>query len=252
MSGIGRHEVILGRLRREGLVKVPSLALELETSEVTIRRDLDQLAQAGVLRRVRGGAVSVLMRGEGLPYTMRELDSAAEKERMAVAVGALIQDGEAITIDSGTTGAAVARELAGRRLTIMPFSVQAIAALVGSASVNLVLPGGTVLPDEGSIVGPMVDASLRSLRFDTAILTCCGVSEEDGVTAHDLQDAAAKSAMIGAARRVILVAEGAKFSHSAMAVVCELSSIDVLVTDESAPAGVLDQLRADGMDVILA
>jgi DeoR/GlpR family transcriptional regulator of sugar metabolism len=250
VGGNARHEGILGRLHRDGRVEVVALAEELGTSEVTIRRDLDQLAQAGVLRRIRGGAVSLLMLGEGLPFAMRELDDVAVKERMAVAVGAAIRDGEAVTVDSGTTGAAVAAELAGRRLTVMPFSVQAIARLAGSTSVNLVLPGGTVRPDEGSIVGPMAEASLRSLRFDTAVLSCCGASAEDGITAHGLEDAATKRAMIGAARRVILIAESAKFSRSAMAVVCALSSVDLLVTDEAAPAEVLAQFRADGVDVL--
>ncbi|MFZ4894875.1 DeoR/GlpR family DNA-binding transcription regulator [Plantibacter sp. Mn2098] len=251
MSGTTRHEQILDRLNQDGRVDVAALALELNTSEVTIRRDLDQLAQVGVLRRVRGGAVNLMMRGEGLPFAMRGLDASAVKERMAAAVGALVADGEAVTIDSGTTGTAVAKELASRRLTVMPFSVQAITNLAGSTTVTLILPGGTVRPDEGSIVGPLAEASLRSLRFDTAVLTCCGLSTADGIMAYDLQDAAAKQAMIGAARRVIAVAEGAKFSRSAMAVVCELSAIDVLVTDDSAPQTALDEMRAQGIEVVV-
>ncbi|MGG7463134.1 MULTISPECIES: DeoR/GlpR family DNA-binding transcription regulator [unclassified Plantibacter] len=250
MSGNTRHEQILDRLSRDGRVDVAVLADELDTSEVTIRRDLDHLAQVGVLRRIRGGAVNLMMRGEGLPFAMRGLDASSVKERIAAAVSELIQDGEAVTVDSGTSGAAVARELASRRLTVMPFSVQAIANLSGSTSVTLILPGGTVRADEGSIVGPLAEASLRSLRFDTAVLSCCGLSAIDGVMAYDLQDAAAKQAMIGSARRVITVAEGAKFGRSAMAVVCDPSAIDILVTDDSAPEDALAELRAQGVDVV--
>lgn len=246
-----RHEAILETLQARGRVEVADVAAAFEVSEVTVRRDLDELAQAGILRRVRGGAVSVRMRGEGLPYVMRRLEYAAAKERIATAAAALVVDGEAVCVDSGTTGAEVARRLAGRRLTVMPFSVQALEALAGSSTARIILPGGLVNPDEGSIVGPLVEQSLRGLRFDTVFLSCCGASIRDGVTAHDLEDAAAKRAMIGAGRRIILIAEGAKFARSAMSVTCSLRDVDVIVTDETAPTEVLDELRAVGVDVIV-
>lgn len=252
MNHSERHALILKRLQHHGRVMVADLADELDISGVTVRRDLEELAEEGVLRRIRGGAVNVLMRGEGLPFSMREMDSADAKERMGKAVANEIRDGEAVAIDSGTTGAAVARQLRDRRVTAVPFSVQALSALTPSTSVNLVLPGGTVRSAEGSIVGPLAEASLQTLRFDTAVLTCCGVSLDDGVMAHDLQDAAVKRAMLAAARRIVLVAEGAKFARSAMAVVCPVSSIDVLVTDAAVPQELSGRLSADGIVVITA
>jgi DeoR/GlpR family transcriptional regulator of sugar metabolism len=250
MTGTTRHEAIVDKLHRDGRVDVVALADEFETSQITIRRDLDLLATAGVLRRVRGGAVSTMMRGEGLPFALREIDASSVKRRMALAVAELVVDGEAVVIDSGTTGAAVAKALASRRITAMPMSVQAIVELAQSTSVNVVLPGGTVRTDEGSVVGPLAESSLRSLRFDTAVLTCCGVSLDDGVMAHDLQDAAVKKAIIDSGRRVILVAEGAKFARSAMAVVCGLTDVDILITDDTAPAAVIETLRAQGVQVV--
>ncbi|MHC9044454.1 DeoR/GlpR family DNA-binding transcription regulator [Microbacterium saperdae] len=252
MSGSSRHDAILEALYATGRVNVAEVASEFCVSEVTVRRDLDQLARAGVLRRVRGGAVSVALRGEGLPYSMRRLEASGPKERIAQLAASLVLDGEAVGVDSGTTGAAVAQQLASRRLTVMPFSVQALEALTRSATVRIILPGGSVSPEEGSIVGPLVERSLRDLRFDTVFLSCCGASLDSGVTAYDLDDAAAKRAMIAAGRRVVLIAEGAKFTRSAMSVVCALTAVDVVVTDESAPADVLDQLRAAGVDVLIA
>jgi DeoR/GlpR family transcriptional regulator of sugar metabolism len=192
----------------------------------------------------------VRMRGEGLPYAMRQLESTSAKVRIAAAAVALVVDGEAVCVDSGTTAVEVARLLGARRLTVMPFSVQALEALIGSPSARIILPGGSVNPEEGSIVGPLVEQSLRGLRFDTIFLSCCGVSIDDGVTAHDLDDAAAKRAMIGAGRRIVLVAEGAKFARSAMSIACGLRDVDVLVTDDSAPIEVLDEIRAIGVHVI--
>lgn len=252
MSGITRHEAILETLQERGRVDVAEIASAYSVSEVTVRRDLDQLAQAGVLRRVRGGAVSVRMRGAGLPYSMRRLESSSAKERIAEAAARLVVDGEAVCVDSGTTAVGIARHLAARRVTVMPFSVQALNALAGSTTARIILPGGSVNPDEGSIVGPLVEQSLKGLRFDTAFLSCCGASIDEGVTAHDLEDAAAKRAMIGAGRRVVLVAEGAKFTRSAMSITCALTDVDVVVTDDSAPAAVLDELRSAGVEVIVA
>lgn len=252
MSATSRHDAILEALHAGGRVSVADVASEFSVSEVTVRRDLDQLAQAGVLRRVRGGAVSLRIRGEGLPYSMRRLESASAKERIAHAAAALVVDGEAVCVDSGTTGAAVAQELATRRLTVMPFSVQALQTLTQSATARIILPSGSVHPEEGSIVGPLVEQSLRDLRFDTVFLSCCGASLDAGITAYDLDDAAAKRAMIAAGRRVVLIAEGAKFARSAMSVVCRLTDIDVVVTDESAPIDVLDELRAAGVEVVIA
>ncbi len=252
MGSSHRHQAILDRLHSVGSVDVIDLAQELDISPVTIRRDLDQLAVRGVLRRVRGGAVSLLLRGEGLPFAMREIDEAGVKDRMGEAVSGLLRDGEAVAIDSGTTGAAVARAVARRRMIVMPFSIQALTHLAGSASVDILLPGGSVRRDEGSFVGPLVEGTLDVMRFDSAVLTCCGVSEAEGVMAHDLQDAAAKRAMSNAARRTILVAEGAKFARSAMAVVTPLNRIDALVTDGSAPADVVRRLEDNGVQVIIA
>lgn len=245
-----RHREILDQLRRAGSVQVESLAEHLGTSAMTVRRDLEHLASVGALRRVRGGAVGSALHGEGFPFSARALDDAPLKARLAAAVVGLISDGEAVVVDSGTTGAAAAGALANRRVTAMPLSVQGITALSTSESVNLILSGGTVRKAEGTIVGPIAERTIASLRFDTAILTCCAADPEAGVTAFDLGDAAIKQAIIAAAARVILIAEGAKFSLRSMAIVCALEDVDVLVTDDSAPAAVLDRLRAAGVEVV--
>lgn len=250
MDASSRHTDIVGRLRRDGRVDVAGLAGELNTSEVTVRRDLDLLAQAGVLRRVHGGAVSLLMRGDELPFAVREVESSEAKTRIGAAAAALLRDGEAVVVDSGTTGLAVARALSGRRMTVMPLSLPNANALTGSPSTTVLIPGGSARFGEGSLVGPMTVASLRGLRFDTVVLTCCGFSLDTGVTAHDLQDAAVKRAAVDSSNRVVLVAEGAKFARTALAVVCAFDRVDVVVTDANAPDDALGRLRAAGVQVV--
>jgi len=244
-----RRSRLIATMRRDGRVEVRTAAEQLDATEMTIRRDLDLLVEQGVARRVRGGAVNLLMRGEELPFALRELDGTEAKRRIAVAAGELIRDGEAVVVDSGTTGLAVARVLAGRRLTVMPLSLPAATLMSGSGEVTLVLPGGTVRRGEGSLVGSMTESALGSLRFDTAVLTCCGLSPADGVTAHDLQDAAVKRAAMAAATRTVLVAESGKLARTALAVVCPADRVDVLVTDRDAPEGAVEALVAQGVEV---
>jgi DeoR/GlpR family transcriptional regulator of sugar metabolism len=252
MKSGARREGIVERLRREGRVEVRALAAEFDTSEVTVRRDLDVLGDNGVLRRVRGGATSLLMRGAELPFAMRAIEAGDAKERIARTVAGLVRDGEAVVVDSGTTGLAVARVLAARRVTVMPLSLPAAAALSVSPTVTLLLPGGTARFGEGSLVGPMTEANLAGLRFDTAILTCCGLSASSGVTAHDLQDAAVKRAAIAAASRTVLAADGTKFARTALAVVCPAARVDVLVTDTAAPEAAVAKLREADVEVLRA
>ena len=160
MDASQRLSELVDVLRRDGRVDVATAAAEFGTAELTIRRDLDVLVERGVARRVRGGAVNLLMRGEELPFAMREIEATGSKRRIAAAVAGLIADGEAVGLDSGTTLTETARALA-RRLTVMPLSLHAALALSGSASVRLMLPGGEARPGELAMVGPLALASIR-------------------------------------------------------------------------------------------
>jgi DeoR/GlpR family transcriptional regulator of sugar metabolism len=108
------------------------------------------------------------------------------------------------------------------------------------------MPGGEVRSGEPSVVGPSTLATIVALRLDTVVPGCCGISPDGQVTAPDLGDAAVKQALIGCARRTVLVLDGSKFTHSAMAAVCDATSLDVVVTDDTAPAAANASLEAAG------
>jgi len=243
-----RSDHIVRRLRELGRVDVSTLATELDASEVTIRRDLEALAAAGVLRRVHGGAVSLMLRGEDLPFALREQADVEVKDRIARAAVALVTDGEAVIVDSGTTGLAVARALVGRRLTVVPMSLPSAALLVASPATTVKLTGGTASHGEGALVGPLADATLRSLRVDTVFVTCCGVNLVDGIMAYDDTEAVTKRTAMTSARRRVLVAEAAKLRRSALAVIGPLTDVDVLVTD--APRSAVAEIEDAGVEVL--
>jgi len=242
---------IMATLRTSDSVSVTELAEEHDVSEMTIRRDLDELAQQGVVRRIRGGALSLLLRGEEPPFGVREREAVAAKRRIGAETAALIADGEAVVLDGGTTALEVARALLDRRLTVLPLALQAVSLLAAGPRVRLVLPGGEVRRTELNLMGPLTESSIGALRFDTAIIGCCGLSAEHGLTAHDLPEVAVKQAAIAAARRVIAVCDSGKFTRTAFGAVCPIGRLAVVVTDESIPREQHDALLAAGVAVRL-
>lgn len=252
MVSIERLRRITEATKDAGQLSVGELSELTGASEMTIRRDLEILADQGVLERFRGGARSLLLRGEEPPFAMRAQDGLDIKQRIAAKVAELIADGESVVLDSGTTCLEVARALEPRRLTVMPLSLHAANALTGAPHLKLLLPGGEPRPGELALTGPLAEASLAALRFDTAIIGCCGLSTADGLTAYDLADAAIKRAAISSARRVIAVADGGKFSRTALAFVVPAASLDAVVTDVSAPDDEVAALTAAGVTVLRA
>jgi DeoR/GlpR family transcriptional regulator of sugar metabolism len=244
-----RLRLIAEATRDAGEMSVAELAALTGASEMTIRRDLEALASQGVLERYRGGARSLLLRGEEPPYALRITEDTEVKERIAAEVAALLADGESVVLDSGTTCVAVARALRDRRMTVVPLSLHAVNALVGAPSLTLLFPGGAPRPGELALTGPLTEGSLASLRFDTAVLGCCGLSAAHGVTGHDLADAAVKRAAMRSASRVIAAADSSKFTRTALAVVAPVSELDVVVTDSGVPAAEVAALDAAGVVV---
>lgn len=244
-----RLKKIADAVGETGRLSVAELAELTGASEMTIRRDLEALADQGVLERYRGGARSLLLRGEEPPFALRAQDGLEVKRRLAVEVAALIADGESVVVDSGTTCLEVARALHQRRLTVVPLSLHAANALTGAPQLKLLLPGGEPRVGELALTGPLTEASLAALRFDTAVIGCCGLTVADGLTAYDLADAAIKRAAIASARRVIAVTEAAKLSRTALAFVTPASALHAVVTDRSAPDDETEALAAAGVAV---
>jgi DeoR/GlpR family transcriptional regulator of sugar metabolism len=250
MSNADRHRRIAQAVKQAGSATVPDLVALTGASEMTIRRDLDFLAQQGVLERVRGGARTLLLRGQEPPFALRAHEGLDAKRRIAAEVASLINDGETVLLDSGTTCLQVAHLLRGRQVTVMPLSLQAIHILSDApAPTALLVPGGRPRAGEGALTGPLTLASLAALRFDTAIVGCCGLSAAEGLTAYDLDDAAVKKAIITSSRRVIAAADAGKLGRTAHAHVGPATLLHTLVTDTDAPADEIAALEGAGIVV---
>ena len=247
MSNADRHRLIAKAVKESGSATVTELAELVGASEMTVRRDLDTLAEQGAVERVRGGARTLLLRGEEPPFALRAHEAADAKRRIAAEVCRLIADGETVVLDSGTTCLEVARLLRGRLVTVMPLSLPAIHVLSDAlTATTLLVPGGRPRAAEGSLTGPLALASLATLRFDTAIVGCCGLGAIEGLTAYDLDDAAVKKAAIASTRRIVAAADGTKLGRTAHAYVGPSALIHTLVTDTTAPAEEVAALERAG------
>ena len=252
-----RDQMILLRLREVGTESAQTLAALLQVSSATIRRDLERLEREGALARTYGGAFLPQAAGVGAESAESPFDEvvdkdAADKDRVAAAAAALVQDGQAVLLDIGTTTMRIACALRGRPVTVITSSLAVLDALRTESAVDLVLLGGSVRRNFQSLVGPLTEDALSNLKADVLFLSCTGVDHDGSVVDDISSEASIKRAMIAAAREVVLVAPAAKFPGAGSLRTCHLSDVHTVVTTAGADESALDHCRQGGGRVIMA
>ena len=247
-----RREAILDALARDGRVVAAHLAQLLDVSDDTVRRDLDELAASGRVRRVRGGALPA---ASATPVRMvdRQELHAAEKARIARRAAALLADEPTISLGGGTTVLAIARELAadGRARTVLTTSPD-VAMALADAPGELLLAGGRLEPDSRTIIGAEALDAVRRVRPAVAVLGVCSLQAAIGLTTNAAGEAEVARAQVACAGRLLVATEGAKLGSSAPHLVARAGDVAQLVTDGDAPDEELDALRALGVEVLTA
>jgi DeoR family transcriptional regulator of aga operon len=254
-----RRDRMRALIEERAFARVAELSREFGVSVVTVRGDLDALESEGGIRRIRGGAMPFdATRLVERSFEESAVEAAEAKARIAAAAADLIEPGMSVLLDVGTTTAAVARELLRRDglrdLTVITSGLS-IALLLEAAipRLQVVLTGGTLRPLQHSLVAPLAGLVLGSVHADLALIGCNGVEAEAGVTNINLPEAEVKAAMIAAAARTVVVADGSKIGRVHLGRVTSVSAVDVLITDPTAPGAALGELRAlAGPRVILA
>lgn len=248
-----RQQAILARARAHGRVDVAALAVELEVTTETVRRDLTALERHGLIRRVHGGAIPVQRLGFEPALTTRESTLVAEKERIGkLAVQELPADG-AILLDSGTTTARLAEAMPGdRELTVVTNSLPIAVMLASRPEITLLTVGGRIRARTLAAVDAWALAALADIHVDVAFLGTNGVSPERGLTTPDPTEAAVKKAMIAAAQRTVLLADHTKFGQDHLAKFGTLSEIDTVITDSGLDGSLATEVAAAGPRVVLA
>lgn len=246
-----RQSHVLAMARREGRVGVSDLAAVLDVTAETVRRDLSVLEKAGLLRRVHGGAMPVERVGVESGLAQRDLESTAEKDRIAAAALDQLPRGGSVVLDSGSTTARLAALLPDDlELTVVVNSPPVATLLAGRPQLTVVLVGGRVRPATLATVDGWAVAQLEQLTVDVAFLGTNGCSAARGLTTPDPAEAAVKAAMVAAARRSVVLADHTKMVTDHLVRFARLEQVDVVVTDTGLDAGTAAELAAAGPEVV--
>lgn len=240
-----RQAAIMDMLRSQGRVEVLELARILQVSEHTVRRDLLALQAQGALQRTHGGAVS--LDTSRLDIASRVATVPAAKAAIGQRAAALIEPGQTLILDAGSTTLALARALVARPLTVITNAIDIAQVFAQDPQVQLALTGGSWQPSHRALWGPAAEAMLDHCRADWAVPGACALDAVQGVTAIDEADASLKRKMVSRARQTLMLGDQSKQDGVAPFLVAEWRQVHTLVTDRAWP-----ELAAQGVTVLLA
>lgn len=247
-----RRKKILELLNREGKVKVIELSKLFGISEVTIRNDLSQLEEEGLLERIHGGATSTHKFYYNMPLLDRMKTNEAEKRKIAVACASLISNGDTVMINSGTTTLFVLQELKHvKNLTLVTNSL-AIAQESGHMNnIQVILLGGNFNPQYQFAYGDDTVNQLKRYKADKLILSADGVSAEEGITTYHYLEVEVNRQMLARANKTIVATDYSKIGRTSFAYIDSVDQADVLVTNQNANREEIEFIKDKGVEIRL-
>ena len=246
-----RRSRLLEVVRLKGFVSLPDLADELQVSASTVRRDLDYLEETGEAKRTHGGVFYTGPSPKLPHFEQRQQTQWEEKRQIAVAAAELVQDGDTILLDGGSTAYELAQQLVGRTIQVVTNSLPVATLFTSGGSSDLVLIGGYLHQRTGVCIGPYADEMLHRLNVQRAFLSVAGISER-GCFNSNLLLVETEKAMMASADEVIVLADSTKFGHQSLALMCELDAIDRLVVDSKITKDWRSKLVKAGIELVVA
>lgn len=244
-----RQRKILEMVYRQKSVSADELAAEFDVSKITIRRDLDALAEHKLVERTRGGALALSDLGVEEIFETKDHSAKREKAQIGRFVAALIEDHETVFLNAGSTTLEVMRHLARRKVRVVTNNA-AVLLLEPGPEVELILLGGDYRPQSRSLVGGMTIAALQSLYSSVTVLGINGLSPKRGCTTDVHAETAVNRAMIdNSSGRVVVAADHRKMNRVSSFLTCPLARVDMLVTDNATPEPFCEELRGAGLTV---
>lgn len=252
-STVQRRVIILEKLEENGQVDVTSLSKEFSVSEVTVRNDLKRLEQKNALIRARGGAIKIDRVGTDFAISDKNKQNYEQKRRIGKAAAALIEDGDTIILDSGTTTMEITKHLSGlSELTVITNALNIADQLSEHPSANVIVPGGFLRKKSLSLIGPTAEEGFKNYFCDKLFLAVDGLSLVHGLSTPNVEEAHLNRVMISISKQVIVVADSSKFLKRSFALLAPVSVIDVLITDSGIPPEDQRKLETAGVKVIIA
>jgi len=252
MSLTERQSAIMSYARTEGRVMVDDLATRFDVTTQTVRRDLNELAQDGLLSRVHGGAI-LATSVNNIDYRERRSLQLEAKRAIGAHAAAMIPDGCSLFLNIGTTTEQVAHALRERRdLVVVTNNINAVNILSGSPDLQMILAGGVVRQSDGAIVGDEAVEFIRKFKVDFAVIGASALDEDGSIMDFDLREVAVSRAIVANARRTILVSDHSKFARNAPVRICHVDDIDVCVLDRAPPPAFVEACARAGVAVEIA
>ncbi len=247
-----RRKQILAFARANSAIEVETLAENLEVTPQTIRRDLAELCEVGLLKRTHGGAV--LNDGiSNLGYDARCCLKVSEKQMIAKAAARLIPPDSSLFVNIGTTTEAVVREIAAYPgMLVVTNNINVIEILRGNETVTLMMAGGKIRLEDGGIVGKDTAEYIEQFRLDRAVIGVSALEEDGTLLDFDTQEVSVAKAIIANSRSVILVCDSSKFSRSAPMRIGNISAVDYLVTDREPSPALVQHCKNNGVELVVA
>lgn len=243
-----RLRYILEKIETEEKVLCTGLSLELNVSEDTIRRDLNELSEAGRVKKVHGGAIA--RSPNPLRFRDRQTYGKEQKKVIAQKVLPLLHDGQVIIMTGGTTPLQVAMMFPeDLNATILTNSIPAASFLTSLPNIELILTGGRVLPDSQVTIGNEAIESIRTLRADLCLASLCSIHPETGITMHSREEAEVERYMFLSAETVVGLATAEKLNTAEHHVICRANQLNILITEKSPEESLLDPYRKLGIEV---
>jgi DeoR/GlpR family transcriptional regulator of sugar metabolism len=246
-----RQAKIEAYLQEAEFASLEELAQRVEMSVSTVRRDLTELARAGKARRTHGGARTLQPKTDEFVFNIRDTRQVDEKEAIGAACASLIEPGQNVIIDGGTTCHHVARHLGDKVAQMITNSLPIANLFSGSSRHEVLLSGGIIYPRLGVLVGPHAVETFSRVHADVAILSGSGICEEGIYNSHALLVDIQRAMMAGAAK-VIFCLDHSKFNRRSTFFLSDFEPIDLVVTDAQAPEALVTALRTKGIGVVVA
>ena len=247
-----RQQEIVQLAREQGRVDVESLAERFNVTPQTIRKDLNDLCERGLLQRYHGGAV-VASGVANFGYEARRQLATEEKRLIGIKAASLIPDSSSLVINIGTTTEQVATALRHRHgLLVITNNTNVINILLGCAGIEVIVAGGVLRHSDGGIVGEAAVDFIRQFKVDYAVIGTSAIDEDGSLLDFDYREVKVAKAILGCARHTILVADSMKYSRTAPVRIGHLSEIDILVTNEAPPPPIAAICREHKIEVAVA
>lgn len=248
-----RREKILDLLKEDGSAKVINLSKIFKVSEVTVRQDLEKLEKEGLIKREHGGAFLKNFEDSVRSFTILNQDNIEKKQIIGKKAAELIETGETVILDSGSTTTEIAKNLIGRKgITVITNALNIALMLGAEPGIEVVVTGGEFKPPTLSLTGQKAASFFEDINVHKLFLATAGISLRSGLTYPSISDIVVKKAMIDSADITYLVADSTKIGKSSFASLGALSLIDYIITDSDIDEDQLQIFRDNEIEILIA